>query len=157
MEVLTEGMSPIVDSWPLMGSPGQLVLLFLSYLVLVVKVGPRYMEKRKPMDLTNFTRLYNIMQVLICSFFIYWTTAEGFSIVLWRCDSEQLQGDRLILYKTQQWWFLWLRLAELVETVVFVLRKKQNQISTLHVYHHISTATIVWLFIKYCKSEIKKR
>jgi hypothetical protein len=54
------------------------------------------------------------------------------------------------------WWFLMLRLGELIETVFFVLRKKQSQVSALHIYHHISTATLLWLYFKYNAGEIEK-
>lgn len=42
-----------------------------------------------------------------------------------------------------------LKLIDLVETVVFVLRKKQEQISFLHVYHHVSTILLMWFMTKY--------
>lgn len=42
-----------------------------------------------------------------------------------------------------------LKLIDLVETVVFVLRKKQEQISFLHVYHHVSTILLIWFMTKY--------
>lgn len=47
------------------------------------------------------------------------------------------------------WWLYMVKLIDLSETVVFVLRKKANQITFLHVYHHISTAVILWLFVKF--------
>lgn len=42
-----------------------------------------------------------------------------------------------------------LRILELSETVFFVLRKKQNQLTFLHVYHHVSSILIFWIFFKY--------
>ncbi len=47
------------------------------------------------------------------------------------------------------WHTMFVKLIELVETVFFVLRKKQNQISFLHVYHHVTTFVMLWLFVKY--------
>lgn len=46
------------------------------------------------------------------------------------------------------WLAMCLRMVEFIETVFFVLRKKQNQVSALHVYHHISTFLIVWWSLK---------
>lgn len=37
---------------------------------------------------------------------------------------------------------------EFTETIIFVLRKKVNQISYLHVYHHISTFIFAWFFAR---------
>lgn len=42
-----------------------------------------------------------------------------------------------------------LKIVELIETVLFVLRKKENQVSKLHVYHHTSTAMLTWIMVKY--------
>lgn len=47
------------------------------------------------------------------------------------------------------WWALWLRVFDFIETVVFLLRKKEHQVSFLHVYHHITTAVVLWIFLKY--------
>lgn len=42
-----------------------------------------------------------------------------------------------------------LKLAELIDTVIFILRKKYNQASFLHVYHHTSTAILSWIACKF--------
>jgi len=47
------------------------------------------------------------------------------------------------------WWTLLLKIIDLSETIVFVLRKKDQQISFLHTYHHLSTVLYTWLTIKY--------
>lgn len=47
------------------------------------------------------------------------------------------------------YWTYFLKLAELLETIFFSLRCKTNQITMLHVYHHVSTLTIAWLACKY--------
>jgi len=47
------------------------------------------------------------------------------------------------------WWTLLLKIIDLSETIVFVLRKKDRQISFLHTYHHISTTTYLWLTLRY--------
>lgn len=42
-----------------------------------------------------------------------------------------------------------LKVIDLIETGMFVLRKKYNQISFLHVYHHITTAYVAWISARY--------
>lgn len=155
METTTHKQAePIIESWPLMASPAPLLLIISSYLLFVLKVGPKYMQNRKPLNLTNFTRFYNVYQLLICSSFIHHGYLNGFSMnQMWKCVQNESDLDNWLQYKNGQWWFLMLRLSELLETFVFVLRKKQKQVSILHVYHHISTAVIVWTYVKYnpCK------
>uniref|UniRef100_A0A1B0CFB3 Elongation of very long chain fatty acids protein n=2 Tax=Lutzomyia longipalpis TaxID=7200 RepID=A0A1B0CFB3_LUTLO len=47
------------------------------------------------------------------------------------------------------WFVMMCKVIELVDTVFFVLRKKQKQVSVLHVYHHASTLFLCWLAVKY--------
>nr|KAF7437756.1 hypothetical protein H0235_000147 [Vespula pensylvanica] len=47
------------------------------------------------------------------------------------------------------WWALLTKLVDLIETGIFVLRKKNRQISFLHLYHHVSTVLLGWMFGKY--------
>lgn len=47
------------------------------------------------------------------------------------------------------WYLFLLKVVDLIETVFFVLRKKKNQVSFLHVYHHISTIILAWVGVKY--------
>jgi hypothetical protein len=42
-----------------------------------------------------------------------------------------------------------IKIFDLSETIVFILRKKYQQISVLHVYHHISTVLYVWIILRY--------
>uniref|UniRef100_A0A2L2YKU7 Elongation of very long chain fatty acids protein n=2 Tax=Parasteatoda tepidariorum TaxID=114398 RepID=A0A2L2YKU7_PARTP len=47
------------------------------------------------------------------------------------------------------WWYLMLKITEFADTIFFVLRKKFNHISTLHVVHHASVAWGVWIGLKF--------
>ncbi|TGZ51829.1 Elongation of very long chain fatty acids protein [Temnothorax longispinosus] len=51
------------------------------------------------------------------------------------------------------WWYFFSKIIELLDTVFFVLRKKQNQITFLHVYHHTITAVFSWCYLKFLPGE----
>lgn len=51
------------------------------------------------------------------------------------------------------WWYVFAKVIDLFDTVFFVMRKKQNQITFLHVYHHASVLLGAWLFLKYLPGE----
>ena len=54
-------------------------------------------------------------------------------------------------FKRKVFYFaVFLRTSEFLETVVFVLRKKQNQVSWLHIYHHIAVISLAWVSFKFC-------
>lgn len=46
------------------------------------------------------------------------------------------------------------KVLDLMDTVFFVLRKKQNQVSFLHVYHHTGMVMLTWSGVKWFAGEI---
>lgn len=139
-----------------MSSPLPYISIFLVYLLLVRRILPAYMENRKPMDISLIIRAYNIFQVLACTYFVWKFGDIGFSFKnTWKCVDEPVKGKELESYNTV-WWFTMLRTAEFLETIFFCLRKKMNQVSFLHVYHHISTIMVVWVGLKYQLGKRKK-
>lgn len=141
----------------MMGSPAPLLMTFASYLLFVLKVGPKYMEYRKPMNLSLFIRSYNVFQVIACCYFVNWSVKRGIDFsVTWKCLENKSDPALVHNLNVHSWWFICLRLVELSETVVFVLRKKQNQVSPLHIYHHISTVVLLWTFLKYNNSKFAR-
>lgn len=51
------------------------------------------------------------------------------------------------------WWYLMIKLVDLLDTVFFVLRRKQNQITFLHIYHHMSVVALALLYVRFTFSE----
>ncbi|CAH0391173.1 unnamed protein product [Bemisia tabaci] len=54
---------------------------------------------------------------------------------------------------TGVWYFFMSKLADLLDTIFFVLRKKQSHITFLHVAHHVNMLVLSWAFLKYMKDE----
>lgn len=124
------------------------VAFFLSFFYLFII---SFMEKRKAYNLKWLLAFYNLAQVAVCCHLIIGLVSNEFNVIkFWQCQSvdykNSLKATTALTYTYQT--FL-LKLVELVETVFFVLRKKQNQVSKLHVYHHVSTATLAWILVKY--------
>ena len=68
------------------GGPWILLSLVAVYLALVLQIGPSYMNNRKPYQLTEAIKYYNIINI-VCNAFItvvclYWTR---FTIDCWNC------------------------------------------------------------------------
>jgi len=112
------------------------------------------MENRKAFKLKKVIRIYNLYQIVGCTFFLLAFPMTGFSYKLgWQCEAAPtgttpISEDMLSLYNLI-WLFVIFRASEFFETLVFVLRKKQNQVSFLHLYHHIAVVSLLWLFLKY--------
>lgn len=47
------------------------------------------------------------------------------------------------------WWYYFSKFTEFIDTIFFVLRKKNNHVSTLHVIHHGCMPMSVWFGVKF--------
>ncbi|XP_014478535.1 PREDICTED: elongation of very long chain fatty acids protein AAEL008004 [Dinoponera quadriceps] len=145
---------PKVDTWPLMGSPGPLLCIMGTYLIFVLKAGPKMMEKRPAFQMNTILILYNGFQVL----FSIWLTTLALEVDLEDAltfqgcyiQNKSYQRNKVLHEKLSlgAWWYFVAKIVELLDTVFFVLRKKQNQVTFLHVYHHTITAVFSWCYLK---------
>lgn len=103
------------------------------------------MVNRPAFSLKAFMILYNVYQIIAsvnCVRLFLSTGARFWSL---ECpDTHNVSKERIhdianFLY--------WLKVTELSETVVFILRKKMTQVSVLHVFHHCSTIGLVYTSI----------
>lgn len=109
------------------------------------------MQRREAYNLKKLLAVYNLGQVFACAYLIYGILSTEFNIIkFWKCQPVTYHNDaKSIATLTYAYHTFLLKLVELVETVFFVLRKKQGQISKLHVYHHVSTAMLGYIMTKY--------
>lgn len=126
-----------------------LILLFGVYLWFVLLAGPKFMEKREPYNVTELIRFYNCFQVIVCTYFLAGGIYLGFTPnFIFKCQKFDFLTDEVKLkLLVGTWLFLGLRILEFSETIFFVLRKKQGQASFLHIFHHIGSVLMTWLFI----------
>lgn len=140
-----------------MGSPLPLLVIFTLYFTFL-NLGPRVMKVRKPFNLATVIRVYNIFQVASCIAFAYTAYKFKYNVIesTWRClkfeDHLDTFGSMRSIF-TFYWYFMILRTVELIETIFFILRKKQQQVSFLHVYHHVSTIGFLYILNRYSASK----
>lgn len=156
-EIIEKNKDPMVDSWLLMGSPTPLILILGAYLTFVLKIGPRMMEQRPAFELKKLLIAYNGFQVVFSVYLA--STALNFNFFRYifsnSCHTQKIQPDREMqsLLSSGAWWYFFAKIIELLDTVFFVLRKKHNQVSFLHVYHHTITALFSWCYLKLLPGE----
>ncbi|XP_059224482.1 elongation of very long chain fatty acids protein 7-like [Stomoxys calcitrans] len=129
---------PRVKQWFLAGSPVPLFTIVGVYLVFCLRAGPWFMRNRKPFELKNTLLIYNGLQVILSCVLFYefyqagWGTHYNYKCepLVFKTDPQSLRMARAV------WLFYIAKITELLDTVFFVLRKKDRQISTLHLYHH---------------------
>ncbi|XP_041316274.1 elongation of very long chain fatty acids protein 4-like isoform X4 [Pyrgilauda ruficollis] len=120
---ILESGDPRTDPWPLVYSPLPVTLVFISYLFMVA-LGPSCMRQRWQLELRAPLLIYNLAMVALSSYMFY-------------------EMARVC------WWFFFSKVIELLDTVFLILRKKQEQVTFLHVYHHGSMLFSWWSGVKY--------
>ncbi|XP_043470914.1 elongation of very long chain fatty acids protein 4-like [Leptopilina heterotoma] len=148
-----EQADPRVTNWFLMGSPWPIAIILLSYIIFIFHLGPRLMKNRAAFELKTFIRFYNIFQIIANAYIIREILVVHPDATALRCDEGDysMNPDAVRLAKAC-YVATMLKVIDLTETIVFVLRKKNNQVSFLHVYHHITTVSIAMLSTRYIAS-----
>ncbi|XP_030641833.1 elongation of very long chain fatty acids protein 4-like [Chanos chanos] len=139
-----------VEHWPMMSSPLP-TLGFSCLYLLFLWVGPRYMQSREPFPLRTTLIIYNFSMVLlnfyICKELIIASRAAGYSYL---CQPVNYSNDvNEVRIASALWWYYISKGVEFLDTVFFILRKKFNQVSFLHVYHHCTMFILWWIGIKW--------
>uniref|UniRef100_A0A8D9BTW9 Elongation of very long chain fatty acids protein n=1 Tax=Cacopsylla melanoneura TaxID=428564 RepID=A0A8D9BTW9_9HEMI len=123
-DIMDNRSDPRVNEWFLMSGPLPTICICLTYAFIVKIVGPKLMENRKPFQLRKTLIVYNFIQVLFSSWLFY----------------EVARGC---------WWYFFSKFTEFFDTFFFVMRKKYDQVSTLHVIHHGVMPLSTWFGVKF--------
>ncbi|XP_013791074.1 elongation of very long chain fatty acids protein 1-like [Limulus polyphemus] len=117
---------PRTSEWPLLGSPFPILTLIVLYVYFVL-IYTTYHFLLQGGSLSYLSGKFN----WVCEPISYATDPETMTLV------------RL------GWWYLLLKIAEFLDTMFFVFRKKFTHISALHVTHHSLIAWGVWIGMKF--------
>ncbi|GAU98058.1 hypothetical protein RvY_09256-2 [Ramazzottius varieornatus] len=135
---------PRVEKWLFMSSHWPSLIIVSAYLGMV-KWGPQLMRHKSPLHLKPLMIIYNLsisaLNAYICKQSYSAATALGYSYVcqevVYSYHPEELKMASTV------WWFYFSKIIEMADTVFLILRKKNNQLSFLHVYHH-ATMILFW-------------
>lgn len=155
-ELVETKRDPLVESWLFMQSPTPVLGILVLYLTFVLSLGPKYMKNRKPFELKNVMILYNLSQVIFSLWLVSHVLKANNVIPHFlnhTCRNPSPNKEFQDLLSRAAWWYFFSKVTELLDTVFFVLRKKQSQVSFLHVYHHSITMVGSWAYLKYMPGE----
>lgn len=146
-----EVSDPRTKDWFLIGSPWGCIVILASYLYFVYTLGPRLMETRQPYKFDRLMQIYNAMQIVLNARLLYKALTLAW---LWDysyiCEPVDFSNEpKPVEIAATVWFYFMVKVFDLLDTVFFVLRKKQNQVSFLHVYHHAGMVLGSWGAAKY--------
>ncbi|XP_028132409.1 elongation of very long chain fatty acids protein 1 [Diabrotica virgifera virgifera] len=141
---LTNKIDPRHDGY-ITASPYFLYGFLFTYLFTIKILGPKLMQYRKPYNIKNLLICYNFIQIILNTYIVYEATCVYFSNSNWICiDTTE---KNLVSDTRKHYYFL--KILDCVETVFFILRKKYQQASFLHIYHHTAILCGAFLGFRY--------
>ncbi|XP_060528332.1 elongation of very long chain fatty acids protein 7-like [Cylas formicarius] len=140
-----------VKDWFLMSSPFPTLFMCLTYVYIVKVLGPKLMENRKPMELKNVLIAYNLVQVIFSVWLFYEASVAGWlNHYSYKCQPVDYSTSPLAMRMARGcWWYYFSKFTEFLDTFFFVLRKKFDHVTTLHVIHHGIMPMSVWFGVKF--------
>ncbi|XP_069697703.1 very long chain fatty acid elongase 2-like isoform X2 [Periplaneta americana] len=109
------------------------------------------MKNRPAYNIDRIIAVYNIAQILICSYLVI----KGLSFGWGRkrrvfCEPVDTSNEpEAIEMATWIWTMYMTKVFDLLDTVFFVLRKKNNQVSFLHVFHHVMMLDLLYTMARW--------
>lgn len=148
---IMEKADPRVEDYLMMSTPWPSLIICIVYVWLVVSALPRFMEHRKPFEIRNLMIVYNFAMVLLSGYiFMEFALSGWFAGYSYGCQPvDYSKTDQAMRMVNACWWFYFSKFIELMDTVFFVLRKKYNQVTFLHVFHHSVMPFSWWFGVKF--------
>lgn len=160
---------PRTRNRPLMGSPSTAVAICIFYVVLIKIILVKVMGTRKAFN-TRFLSLAlnSYLLATACYFFVKSCSIGWFTKYSWRCepldptsseDAIEVNFCKVLRTFIQLeisfqvvdtiYAFLIVKFTYMLETVVFMLGKKDVLVSKYHVFHHATLPMLIWLAVNY--------
>lgn len=168
----TEVGDPRSGQMPLMSSFAWPLTICVAYIIFSLHLGPKMMQNRKPLSLKWLLIPYNLtMSALNVAFFLRVFLNYDYGLGLLQFDWKDRSDTSPEAMTTLAWAWLFMasKYVDMLDTVFFVLRKKQSQITGetsknlfltlvlklssfqmigLHVYHHCSVPLLSWIYLR---------
>jgi|EP01033_Poteriospumella_lacustris_P000207 elongation of very long chain fatty acids protein 4 len=127
------------------------IFFSIAYL-LIVKYGVEYMKTREPFQIKPYIFTYNLYQCILNLWCVVAMIYEVYSNPIFQgmWGNVNVPGRPSFRIGFLVWIHYNNKYIELLDTMWMILRKKNNQISFLHCYHHV---LLIWAWFLVCKIE----
>ncbi|XP_015925970.2 very long chain fatty acid elongase 7-like [Parasteatoda tepidariorum] len=136
----------VYETKTLVRHPEVTVFISIAYIVLAKCLIPWILEKRKPMEIKRTIVVYNLLVCLLNGILAYMAIVLTAEVWNNRCTVKNGANKQQIQRGLHITWYVWMvKHLELLDTVFFALRKKNNQITFLHLFHHCAMVLVFGL------------
>lgn len=127
-------------------------MVFSVLYLIMVYFGPKLMKDREPFSIKPYIFTYNLYQCILNAWcviaMVHEVATNPWFTGIWGNTAQPGVGGFRISFLV--WVHYNNKYVELLDTLWMILRKKNNQISFLHCYHHI---LLIWAWFLVCKIE----
>ncbi|XP_017056971.1 elongation of very long chain fatty acids protein [Drosophila ficusphila] len=150
-DLMDNKSDPRVNGFFLLSSPLPTLAMCIFYAYFSKSLGPRLMAKRKPMELRTVLVVYNAIQTIFSAWIFYEYLMSGWwGHYSFKCQPVDYSTSGLAMRMVNIcWWYYISKFTEFFDTLFFILRKKNEHVSTLHVIHHGCMPFSVWMGLKF--------
>ncbi|XP_026328432.1 elongation of very long chain fatty acids protein AAEL008004-like [Hyposmocoma kahamanoa] len=150
-DLMDNRSDPRVKDWPMMSSPWPTLAICIGYAICARKIGPSLMANRKPFELRRVLIFYNLAQTIFSAWICYEYLMSGWwGHYNYTCQPVDYSRSPMAMRMAHTcWWYYFSKFTEFADTLFFVLRKKNEHVSTLHVIHHGIMPMSVWFGMKF--------
>ncbi|KAK4875003.1 hypothetical protein RN001_011425 [Aquatica leii] len=130
---------PRVKEWFLLNSPINLIIIYSVYFTFLI-CGSKFMKNKNPLGLRKILVAYNFFQIVFSAYICKEICVSAYSLQhSLICTPLNTANNLSTLRLAKAFWIYYLSKAiDLIDTMFFVLRKKESQLTFLHIYHHTS-------------------
>uniref|UniRef100_G3MR16 Elongation of very long chain fatty acids protein n=2 Tax=Amblyomma TaxID=6942 RepID=G3MR16_AMBMU len=144
---------PRVKDWGLINDARFVVPLLATYVYVVKIGGPRWMKSRPAFELKFPILVYNLFMVVANALFVakflnHSYINGGYSFFCQGIDYTAVDKNTMALLSTA-WWYAFVRIGDFLDTIFFVLRKKNSHVTFLHVVHHFLVVLDCWIWMNF--------
>jgi len=140
------------NDWLLMKSPLPILLVTMLFIFIVTVLGPRFMRGREPIKgLKKYMIMYNAVQVVFSGYIFYLMIVGGWNgSYSLRCEPCDYSNDPMAVTMLHgAYWYFFSKFVDFFDTFFFVLNKKYEHVSLLHVIHHSIMPVNTYFVIRY--------
>ncbi|KAH6927189.1 hypothetical protein HPB50_000821 [Hyalomma asiaticum] len=145
---------PRIKEWSI-HSDARFVFPVLICYVYVAKIGgPRWMKDREAFNLRGAILAYNFATVAANAYFCvqYFRHSYlqgGYSLFCQGIDYNASLDEHTTAIISLHSWYTWVRIADFLDTLFFLARKKNSQVTSLHVIHHSLVVLNAWIYTNF--------
>jgi len=140
---------PVTKKWFLLWADPTPVLVLVTLYYSFVYFGKKYMQNRKEFNIPSWIMFAYNMGLVFLSIYMFYELITGIYEANYNfaCDDYRSPTSKADYKISSALWLYFVSKAiELMDTVFMILRKRFNQVTFLHVFHH-STMLIIWWIV----------